>query len=682
MDNEIRGLSLRQTIGIAFGVVILLVAATTAITYSSLSASANQIDSLDKEIENQRKALEEQGKVDTVLNELQQYLVEVNSIARRMRSTVDNARETPSLSAHVGYIRALFEATENQKGILVEIGELKKKLEITGDLNLSEEEIGPIEAWSEAEPPTFSEIVVARDPPAEPQEGENKLTAKELKELGLELEKTARDEIRSNVMTIVALIRAARLQVTKLEADITKLQTEFEPVKKGLAEGESIDNFDIDIEVLLDSIRECESQVTSRKGLAYNVLPARDGLQVVRAASIALVNKSAERVKEGMGEAKAKSQTPKNVSLIVLIVLVIISMALIFWTAHNVSDPLRRLAREATRVAEGDLSRNVACYRTDEVGELAKAFSAMVMEMNEVIHQAQDVSSAVVKSSRILSDSATTVMSQMDKQSDGIEDAAYSVEDVQGRSRMIQGHATSASDASSKVLKHSSEGQAVVNETKAEMNRISRSVAESATIINGLGQASNQIGNIVSAISEIADQTNLLALNAAIEAARAGEHGRGFAVVADEVRKLAENVSRAANEIIEMISSFKRETERAVSSMNEGAQVVKRGVSLADRAEESLETIMDAVRRVSTLMSQTETATQEQVRATSTVKDTLDTLTIASSGAKESAHRTSDEAAEMQRSVENLKRLLAHFRLGRRSSHTMVRQLLRNPSDE
>jgi methyl-accepting chemotaxis protein len=141
------------------------------------------------------------------------------------------------------------------------------------------------------------------------------------------------------------------------------------------------------------------------------------------------------------------------------------------------------------------------------------------------------------------------------------------------------------------------------------------------------------------------------------------------------------NVSKSANEIIELINRFKHETDRAVHSMQEGARVVQNGVASANRAGASLNTIMGAVERVSQLMAQTDKATRSQVEATSEVRDTLEDLTKLSLSARDAAHRTSEEAAGMEKSVENLRRVLTHFKLGKRQSSGTVNTLLRKARD-
>jgi methyl-accepting chemotaxis protein len=198
-----------------------------------------------------------------------------------------------------------------------------------------------------------------------------------------------------------------------------------------------------------------------------------------------------------------------------------------------------------------------------------------------------------------------------------------------------------AADGSRQANDKAVAGVAVVKETVAVMGRIARCVRSSADTVESLGVRSNQIGNIIGTIEDIADQTNLLALNAAIEAARAGEQGRGFAVVADEVRALAERTTRATREISEMIKSIQKETHGAVTAMNEGVSEVEKGTMEASRSGEALQEILSQIETVTTQVNQIATAAEEQTATTgeitSNIQQITDVVTETARGAQESA---------------------------------------------
>jgi len=190
------------------------------------------------------------------------------------------------------------------------------------------------------------------------------------------------------------------------------------------------------------------------------------------------------------------------------------------------------------------------------------------------------------------------------------------------------------------------------------MQQVSEAVVQAATIITTLGRSSDQIGAIVRVIEDIADQTNLLALNAAIEAARAGEQGRGFAVVADEVRKLAERTTKATKEIGDMIRQIQQDTKSAVASMDEGTNQVGHGVELANKTGEALFQIHSMINSTAGMIQQIASAAEEQSNATRQIAGDLEAMSQTtrqtSSGIADSAqacHELSTLANDLQRTV-------------------------------
>jgi methyl-accepting chemotaxis protein len=187
----------------------------------------------------------------------------------------------------------------------------------------------------------------------------------------------------------------------------------------------------------------------------------------------------------------------------------------------------------------------------------------------------------------------------------------------------VSDNSNQAAEASRKAAESAREGGAILEETLTKMRSMAASVGATAKKVEELGKSSDQIGRIVGVIDEIADQTNLLALNAAIEAARAGEQGRGFAVVADEVRKLAERTTKATNEIAQMIQSVQVETKTAVTAMVEGTKQVEEGVAFTTRAGDSLKQIISMSETVGEMITQIATAATEQSSATEEINRSM-----------------------------------------------------------
>ena len=221
------------------------------------------------------------------------------------------------------------------------------------------------------------------------------------------------------------------------------------------------------------------------------------------------------------------------------------------------------------------------------------------------------------------------------------------------------GHA----QASQKAAETAREGGKVVEETLSKMRAIAQSVAETATKVHELGKRSDEIGRISGVIEDIADQTNLLALNAAIEAARAGEQGRGFAVVADEVRKLAERTGNATKEIAEMIRNIQTETKTAVAAMEAGSREVESGVESTRKAGDSLQAIIKMSEQVGDMVTQIATAATEQSATTEHINNNIEEIAKIASSSESGARQTAGALQDLAGLATNLRRLVGQFRL-------------------
>jgi methyl-accepting chemotaxis protein len=238
-----------------------------------------------------------------------------------------------------------------------------------------------------------------------------------------------------------------------------------------------------------------------------------------------------------------------------------------------------------------------------------------------------------------------------------------------------------AAESSKEATKLATQGGDVVAKTIDGMKKISKAVNESAQIIGKLGARSEQVGEIIKVINDIAGQTNLLALNAAIEAARAGEQGRGFAVVADEVRKLAERTTSATNEIGEMIKGFQNDTQNAVNSMHTGTREVEAGVELSVQAGNSLRQIMKSSESVTDMVQQVATSAEEQSSAGDVIASNVEMIANLTQQTAENAKQSSQSTNEMNALVHQLEQLLDGFKL-RNYSKQSTKPLQDNPSEQ
>lgn len=271
-----------------------------------------------------------------------------------------------------------------------------------------------------------------------------------------------------------------------------------------------------------------------------------------------------------------------------------------YWLVNVVLlSKLRRITQVATAISNKDIRHHCEIQSADTIGEIVQGFNKMAENLRDLLREVAEMSGNV-------SQDATAIQQLMDKVQQRFSAQQQTVSHIHGRTGDLSGtvaeitaSAQQVSDAALTATRTAESGGSIVQQTIYGMKQINASVAQGASAVDNLGRKSEEIGAIVAVINSIAEQTNLLALNAAIEAARAGEQGRGFAVVADEVRKLAEKTAHATHEIGGMIESVQVETRNAIMTMQEGTEHVRNGVGNATEAGVALQEIVRSIQLVS-----------------------------------------------------------------------------------
>ena len=367
--------------------------------------------------------------------------------------------------------------------------------------------------------------------------------------------------------------------------------------------------------------------------------------------------------KEQYSSAGTAFGTVLVISIIVFLAAVILPFGVSLVMKAIILNPITETVDVIETVARGDLTRRIEVSSGDEIGEMAVHFNAFADKLQAAITQVADSSNQVSQAASVL-DSATEQMAS------GVEEAALQVNSVATASEEMSKTSSEIAQNCIMAVKSSelanntvSTGEAIIQGTITVMNRISDRVKESSRIMKELGVRSDQIGEIVGLINDVADQTNLLALNAAIEAARAGEHGRGFAVVADEVRKLAERTSHATKEISETIRAMQAETKKAVSSMEEGVTEVGTGTKEAARSGEALQEILAQINKVTGEINQIAVASEQETATTNEIAVSIQQI---SQVMQETSHRIQENAnasSQLAGLSKGLKEMVGQFKL-------------------
>lgn len=380
-----------------------------------------------------------------------------------------------------------------------------------------------------------------------------------------------------------------------------------------------------------------------------------------------------------------------NTTLIVIVASLLLGGILIVFITRSISKPIKELMDASNTMSQGDLSVAIDLKRNDELGTLAQAFNTMRENLNQVILQVRDKSISLAGAAEELNASTDQNTSATEQISTSVQEVAMSMDNqnssiskssilAQEMAESINQIALSSDEVSSTATNAKSavtEGNNALGTTITQMEYIKQNTHELSSNIEGLGKLSEQISNIVDVITDISEQTNLLALNAAIEAARAGEHGKGFAVVADEVRKLAEQSSHSAEQIKDVIGTIQTETINTVKSMETATAEVEKGIDIANNAGLSfknitgyVDTISNQIMRITTEIKEISSATeqfnntfQEVALIGNTISDETQNVSASTQQQLASMEEIAGSAASLTTVAEELHQLVENFKL-------------------
>lgn len=332
-------------------------------------------------------------------------------------------------------------------------------------------------------------------------------------------------------------------------------------------------------------------------------------------------------------------------------------------TLDAIYDPINEAIAALETIASGDLTIKISKTYSGDHEKIKDSINNVTQSLGKTLNEVSLAAVAAASAANQISSSTEEMAAGANEQSSQTTEVAGAVEEMTKTILETTKNTTRAAEASKNAGGVAVEGGKVVEETIKGMIRISDVVRQSSETVQALGRSSNEIGEIVQVINDIADQTNLLALNAAIEAARAGEQGRGFAVVADEVRKLAERTSKATQEIAGMIKQIQKDTEGAVKSMKLGTDEVENGKLLAEKAGQSLKEIIAGAENVSDIVTQVAAASEQQSRTAEQITQNIELISNVTQQNATGVRQIAHAAEELNQLTANLQDLISEFKV-------------------
>jgi methyl-accepting chemotaxis protein len=376
-----------------------------------------------------------------------------------------------------------------------------------------------------------------------------------------------------------------------------------------------------------------------------------------------LVNLEKKLAKDRHLSAAKTYRTVLIISAAVCLIAAIISIIMSIFMKSVIIAPINKTVEVIENVAQGDLTKRIDVVSNDEIGEMATHFNRLADKLHNTITQVAGSSNEVSSAAAMLDKATEQIATGVEEAAMQVNSIATASEEMSKTSTEIAQNCVMAAKSSEKANGSASSGEKITQETIEVMNRINSRVGESAEIIKNLGVRSDQIGEIVGLINDVADQTNLLALNAAIEAARAGEHGRGFAVVADEVRKLAERTSDATKEIRETIHAMQSETKNAVVSMEEGVNDVGQGTIEAAKSGEALKDILHQINKVTSEVNQIAVASEQETATTNEIASSIQQISQVMQETSKRVQGNAEASAKLANLSKTLQEMVGQFRL-------------------
>lgn len=464
-----------------------------------------------------------------------------------------------------------------------------------------------------------------------------------------------------------AAMQAASLQVTAYEALVYK---EYKVVTERILgkEGDKLiaDTIQIfrDWKPIRDEViafmqagdRDAAAAITKEKGARH---VARLGKNMD-----ALVNYAATKGAGFFKMANHKSDSAFSIMITIIILSIIIGVLLSYFITRSILNPINKLRSTIESIEKNsDLTQRIEGTSADEIGKTAVSFNHMLEKIEALIQQVSSSSSQLTSASEQVSTVAQDSARNVEQQRQETDMVATAINEMSATVQEVASNAQNASGAAVSADNESQSGKDVVNQTAKAIEQLAADIESAASVIHTVEEDSETIGGVLDVIKNIAEQTNLLALNAAIEAARAGEQGRGFAVVADEVRTLASRTQESTAEIESMIQKLQEGSKKAVKVMENGTSQAREGAEMALEAAGSLDAIVRSVASINEMNTQIAAAAEEQSAVAEEINKNVVNISQLSEKTASGAEQTMSASGELSNLASDLQQLVGQFKI-------------------
>ena len=389
-----------------------------------------------------------------------------------------------------------------------------------------------------------------------------------------------------------------------------------------------------------------------------------DRFERVRAIAIELEKEAQERARQAVIQSEQKADQAVRLFVIIGLAALAMGIVMIVFLNRIISKPLSEISRVAERVAAGDLTANVSStHRTDEIGALTQTFSRMVENLRGMTQEVGEGVNVLLSSASEILAVTTQIASGAAETATAVSQTTATVEEIRQTVQLAAQKARHVSESAQKVAQVSQGGKKSVDELIAEITRIREQMESIAESIVRLSEQSQTISEINAAVNDLAEQSNLLAVNAAIEAAKAGEQGKGFAVVAQEVRSLAEQSKQATSQVRVILSDNQRAMSTAVMVTEQGSKAVESGVTRSAQAGETIRTLTESVAESAQSATQIAASSQQQLIGMEQVAVAMESIKQASAQNVASSKQAETAAKDLHQLGQKLKQMVAQYKV-------------------